>query len=63
MCKLHDLVELNLTEAAQEQKRSYNKHSADRSFKVGDLMWLSVPTAGKLNPCWEGKWIVKSVPN
>ena len=28
---------------------------------VGDPMWLSVPTAGKLSPRWEGKWTVKTV--
>ena len=22
-------------------------------------MWLSIPTAGKLDPRWEGKWKVK----
>ena len=28
--------------------------SRHRQFKVGDNVWLSIPTAGKLNPKWEG---------
>ena len=61
--KLHNLVESNLTQAVQEHKRSYDRHSAVCSFKVGDLVWLSVPTAGKLSRRWEGKWIVNAVPS
>ena len=30
------------------------------SFNVGDLVWLSQPTAGKLDPRWDGSWIIKS---
>ena len=25
------------------------------------MVWLSIPTAGKLDPHWDGKWSVKSV--
>lgn len=28
---------------------------------VGDLVWLPIPTAGKLNTRWEGGWTVESV--
>ena len=31
------------------------------SFTTGDPVWLSIPTAGKLEPRWEGGWVVKSV--
>ena len=47
-------------EAAQCRKGIYDQNSAERSFKIGDLVWLSIPTAGKLDPRWEGKWKVKS---
>ena len=61
LAELQDLVELNIAEAACEQKTAYDRHSAPHSFMVGDPMWLSVPTAGKLSPRWEGKWTVKTV--
>ena len=25
------------------------------------LIWLSIPTAGKLDPRWEGEWIIQSI--
>ena len=31
-----------------------------RTFKAGDLVWLSIPMAGKLDPRWEGGWKVKA---
>ena len=42
-------------------KGTYDQNSAERSFKVGDLVCLSITTAGKLDPRWEGKWKVKSM--
>ena len=59
--ELKDLVELNLAQAAHEQKVAYDRHSAAHSFKVGYPVWLSVPTAGKLSHQWEGKWTIKTV--
>lgn len=61
LAELQDLVESNLVESAGSQKATYDKHSASRSFTVGDPVWLSVPTAGKLDPRWEGEWTIKSV--
>ena len=61
LAELQNLVELNIAEAAREQKTAYDWHSAPHSFMVGDPVWLSVPTAGKLSPRWEGKWTVKTV--
>ena len=60
LAELQDLVEAHIVETAQCQKGNYDQNSAERSFKVGDLVWLSIPTAGKLDPRWEGKWKVKS---
>ena len=53
--ELRDFVEANLAKAA------YDQHTSSRSFSTGDPVWLSVPTAGKLDPRWEREWIVKSV--
>ena len=61
LSQLQDLVEANNTEAAHRQKLCYDKRSSERRFKVGDTVWLSIPTAGKLDPHWEGRWSVKSV--
>ena len=48
--ELQDLVEPHIVESAQCYKGSYNQNSAERSFKVGDLVWLSILTAdGKGN--------------
>ena len=39
------------------------RHGYDMSqhFDVGDTIWLSIPTAGKLDPHWEGKWRIQSI--
>ena len=47
--------------AANTQKSYYDKHTKAPSFVVNDKVWLSVPTAGKLQPKWEGGWRVMSV--
>ncbi|KAL5493310.1 hypothetical protein EMCRGX_G014468 [Ephydatia muelleri] len=60
MAELQDLVEAHIAESASRQKVDYDRHSAERQFKSGDLVWLSVPTAGKLDPRWEGNWTVRS---
>ena len=56
-----DLVESNMTQAANRQKVTYDHHSTSRTFKEGDTVWLSILTAGKLDPRWEGRWIIKSI--
>ena len=58
---LQDLVESNLVKAADQQKSHYDKQPKEPSFAVNDKVWLSVPTAGKLQPRWEGGWKVTSV--
>ena len=47
--------------AAIHQKSYYDKCTKVPSFTVNDKVWLSVPTAGKLQPKWEGGWRVISV--
>jgi len=58
---LQDFVHANLAKSAEQQKRQYDRHTTSRSFNPGDLVWLSVPTARKLQPHWEGKWTVSKV--
>ena len=61
LAELQDLVESNLVKAADQQKCHYDKQSKAPSFAIHDKVWLSVPTAGKLQPRWEGGWKVTSV--
>ena len=56
--QLHDFVETSLTAAAESQERYYNSGAKERSFQSGDLVWLSEPTAKKLDPHWKGGWRV-----
>ena len=50
MAELQDLVEAHIVESAHRQKVDYDRHAEERRLKAGDLVWLSVPTAGKLDP-------------
>ena len=62
LAEFRDLVEVHTAHAADNQKQQYNlRSSSQRSFSVGDTVWLSIPTAGKLDPRWEGNWKIKSV--
>ena len=38
-----------------------SKSTQVRKFNVGDSVWLSLPTASKLQPKWTGDWIVSNV--
>ena len=62
LAKLRDFVETHLTEAAHRQRNSVGHKTQTRLFNVGDPVWLSIPTAGKLDPCWEGKWRIHAIP-
>ena len=55
---MQDFVQANLAKSARQQKQQYDRHTVSRSFKVGDPVWLSIPTARKLQPHWDGKWTV-----
>ena len=61
LAKLQDLVETHNAEAASRQKSHYDKTSSERHFIAGDIVWLSIPTAGKLDPRWDGRWHINSV--
>lgn len=62
MAELRDFVESNLAARAHSQKSAYDEHAAaPTTFSAGNAVWLSIPTAGKLDPRWEGGWVVQSV--
>ena len=61
LSRLYDFVETHLAQAAQKQKSTYDHNAVQRSFTVGEQVWLSSPTAGKLDPKWEGKWRIQSI--
>ena len=61
LAKLQDLVTTNSTAAAHKQKNQYDKTCVTPTFSVGEPVWLSVPTASKLQPRWEGKWTVQEI--
>ena len=48
LARLHDFVDTNQAAAAQSQKMHYDKNTRARLFRVGDPVWLSIPTARKL---------------
>ena len=60
--QLRDFVETHITEAQHLQRSSYDHGTWARDFCVGDPVWLSIPTAGKLDPRWEGKWRIHAIP-
>lgn len=57
LAQLHALVETNSPKLATPKRPD----STPPSFKDGDLVWLSVPTAGTLQPRWEGNCRIKTV--
>lgn len=63
LAQLADFVESHNVQAHTQQKHYFDQHTRIRSFTIGDPVWLSIPTAGKLDPRWEGGWKIKSVQN
>ena len=61
LSQLMDFIEVHNTQASSQQKQYFDQHTLARSFLVGDPVWLSIPTAGKLDPRWEGEWIIQEV--
>ena len=61
LAQLYDFVELNNVQASSHQKHYFDQRTQPRTFQVGDSVWLSIPTAGKLEPKWEGEWVIQSV--
>jgi len=54
LAELKDFVHTNLAKSACSQKLNYDQRSKRPSFVVSNPVWLSIPTAGKLDPRWEG---------
>jgi len=61
LAQLYDFVEVNNIQASRQQKQHFDRVTQPRTFTVGDMVWLSIPTAGKLDPKWEGGWVIQSV--
>ena len=61
LAELRDFVHTQLTQAAHSQKLHYDQHTKQPTFVAGKAVWLSIPTAGKLDPRWEGEWVIKSM--
>eukprot|EP00731_Ephydatia_muelleri_P024924 Em0017g7a len=61
--ELQDFVHEKLKNEAFHQQEAYDKtyKARGRKFKIGEAVWLSIPTAGKLQSRWEGMWIVKAI--
>ncbi|KAL5477980.1 hypothetical protein EMCRGX_G024851 [Ephydatia muelleri] len=58
LAELYEIVEANIVEAAEIQKQGYYMQSKEQTFIIGDQVWLSCPTAGKLDNRWEAGWEV-----
>ena len=57
LAQMFELVELHLIESGSSEKAYYDSKSASRlPFLRGSHVWLSVPSAGKLDPKWECGW-------
>ena len=61
--ELQDFVHEKWKNEAFHQQEAYDKtyKARGRKFKIGEAVWLSIPTAGKLQSRWEGMWIVKAI--
>jgi len=46
--------------AAADQQNLHMMHTL-QTFTIGDHVWLSDPTAGKLDPQWKENWTIKSI--
>ena len=62
VAQLRDFGETHITEAQHLQRSSNDHGTRARDLCVGDPVWLSIPTAGKLDPRWEGKWRIHAIP-
>ena len=50
-----------ISQAAHLQRSNYDNHTMESTFILGDPVCLSIPTMGKLDPRWEGEWMIESV--
>lgn len=61
LANLYDFVEVNNVEASNHQKHQFDKNAQSQTFIQGDPVWLSIPTAGKLDPKWKGNWVYNTI--
>ena len=61
LAQLQDIVKTNVAQASHRQQSYYDRATQPHQFHVGDPIWLSISTAGKLDPRWEGQWEIQSV--
>ena len=61
LAEFRDLVETHYADAAHKQKLQYDHGARPRHFAVGDSVWLSCPTARKLDLRWEGGWTISKL--
>ena len=61
LSELQDFVHSNLTQSAHLQKCHYDQRAKEHTFIPGDSVWLTIPTARKLDPKWEGEWVIKAM--
>ena len=59
--ELRELVDANLVESADQQRRSYHGSEWNVKIRVGQQVLLNNPTKGKLDPRWTGPWIVTAL--
>uniref|UniRef100_A0A5S6Q0K7 Integrase catalytic domain-containing protein n=1 Tax=Trichuris muris TaxID=70415 RepID=A0A5S6Q0K7_TRIMR len=56
------MAKRNLDQAAQRQCRAYNRCATSQPvYHCGDPVWLYRRTCAKLEPRWEGNWLVRKV--
>ena len=56
-----DLQNCKTLSTLTSPKLHYDQRTKQSAFAVGNPVWLSIPTAGKLDPRWEGEWVIKSM--
>ena len=60
LMEMWEMVEANMTEAAERQKKNYPGQNM-ATYVVGQKVLLDDPAKGKLDPHWTGSWEVISV--
>jgi len=60
LVQLYDSVKLNNVQTSSQQKTILIVAPNQEHLLISDLLWLSIPAAGKLDPKWEGGWVIPS---
>jgi len=61
LAELQDFFHTNLTKPACSQKLNYDQHTKQPTFVVSTPVRLSISTARKFDPRWEGEWVIKAM--